>query len=794
MKLILRWSLRGLIVLAFLAAGASFWIYQQLKLSLPQIDGSCLVSGLSAQVSVERDNLGVPTIKGKTRTDIARALGFVHAQDRFFQMDLTRRRAAGELSELFGKRALPIDKAARRNEFRLTAKQVLNDASKEERDVVEAYTAGVNAGLSALKNKPFEYSVIGMTPAPWKAEDCVLVAAAMLITLQDDQNKYEQSLVTLHDTYGRKSLTFLGSLLTPDDAALDGSLGQSPDIAGPDVINIRDAKEVALNSSINDGSMMPGSNSMAVSGKHTVTGSALIANDMHLEISVPGRWYRASFILNDKRVTGVTLAGTPLIIAGSNGHVAWGFTNACVDTADMVPIARGEDDDYYHGPGKTGLLKITHHEASINVKGADPVKMTTDWTIWGPIIGKDPDGRLLAIHWSGHMHEAFNFSLLGMENVNNTDEAILVAHKAGIPVQNIIIGDSTGKIAWTIAGKIPKRIGFDGRLTVPWVYGDRHWDGFLSSEDTPVWSPKDVSYLWTANQRVLGGNALKLLGDAGYARPARAAQIRDDLKALVANKPKGVVPLDLLAIQLDDRALILNKWRPLFLNTIEAMHHEKGSELDQLYEAVISGDLKADVDSTAYRLVREFRLATWNRVFTPLFAPCVESYSDFQYNRIVSENTLWTIIQKKPMHLLASSYTSWENLLGMSVGDVLASIKKAHLKPKEATWGKLNTLQAKHPFSKLLPSFITSYLNFPEEQIAGGDDMPRFQGTMNGASERFSVSPGHEDQGIFEMPGGQCGHPLSAFYLAGHEAWVKGKPTAFLPNQAEHFLTLNPLD
>jgi penicillin amidase len=789
-KTVTRWTIRIVIALIVLTVALGFWAHHFLEKSLPVLDGSTHLSGLSSSVTVERDNLGVPTIRGKSRLDIARALGFIHAQDRFFQMDLTRRRSAGELSELFGKRAVAVDKAARRNEFRALAKNVLLRASKEERDVVEAYTEGVNAGLSSLKSKPFEYSLLRLTPAPWKAEDCVLVAASMLITLQDDQNRYEQSLVTLHDTYGRKSLPFFASLITPDDAALDGSTAPGAPIPGPDVINIRDAKPVALNSLVDDGSLMPGSNSMAISGAHTTTGAAMVANDMHLEISVPGRWYRACFIWDNNRVTGVTLAGTPLIIAGSNGHVAWGFTNSCVDTADMVPIARSEQDNEYHEPGTSGILKMSRHESVILVKGSDPVKMTTDWTIWGPIIGKDSDNRPLALHWTGHMAEAFNFSLLGMEKATTADEAIEVAHQAGIPIQNILIADSAGKIAWTVAGKVPKRVGFDGRLTVPWVYGDRHWDGLLSSKETPVWSPAGVDYLWTANQRILGGEALQLLGDAGYARPARAAQIRDDLKNLVTTKPKGVVPKDLLSVQLDDRALALIKWKELLLNQIAAMHPEKGSDLDQLAEAVRTDDLRADASSTAYRLVREFKLATWNRVFTPIFAPCVEAYPEFQYRHMVSEYTLWTLIQQKPMHLLAANYLSWDDLLHQSVNDVLVSLKKVHVSPKEATWGKQNTLASKHPFSALLPSLLTRSLNFPADQMSGGDDMPRIQGQTFGASERFAVSPGHEEEGIFEMPGGQSAHPLSSYYIAGHEAWVKGEPTAFLPGKTEHVLTL----
>ncbi len=817
-------SVLSLLVLG--AAGASVWFYFQLRASLPQLDGAATVPGLTAPVTIERDALGVPTVRGRTRADVARALGFVQAQDRFFQMDLLRRHGAGELAELFGKSALDHDKTVRVYEFRVRARTLLATLAPDERALLAAYTDGVNAGLHSLRARPFEYLVLHTDPQPWKPEDSVLVLYAMTLDLQD-AGTYERSLTTLRDTYGKSALDFFAPLLTPDDAALDGSTAPLAPVPPARVIDLR---QLALNSPApatprdellkafstacsGVSSMLfgrhpkddvqfafAGSNAFALSGAHTANGAALLANDMHLPLRVPNIWYRAALVWFDPatsnltpvtsgaehRITGLTLPGAPVIVAGSNGRIAWGFTNACADTSDLVSIdlAMGTETLYQT---KHGLAKIDTHEETILVKGSAPVTLDVSWTEWGPIIGQDDSRRPLALRWTAHEPAATNLTLLQLETARTAAEALAIAHHAGIPAANFLVADADGTIGWTIAGRLPKRVGFDGRLPVSWTYGDRYWDGLLEPDDVPQILAPALGRLWSANQRMIGGDAFAKIGDGGYAPPYRAAQIRDDLASL-----EHATPRDLLAIQLDDRALFLARWQKLLLATLtpEAVA-EKSSRAD-LLRLARQWEGRASTDSVSYRLVRAFRLHVARLVFTPIFAPCVDAYPDFEYNRFNLEPPLWALLTQKPPHLLNPKFLRWDDLLLAAADAVMDDLHRQGVPPEQATWGRRNTAHIQHPFSRFLPGPLARLLDLPADELPGDAEMPRVEGPQFGASERFVVSPGHEDEGIFEMPGGQSGHPLSPFYRAGHEAWAKGEPTPFLPGKTEHTLELNP--
>jgi penicillin amidase len=759
-------------VLVLGAAGAGAWFYFQLRASLPQLDGAMTVPGLSAPVTIERDALGVPALRGRTRADVARALGFVHAQDRFFQMDLLRRPAAGELAELFGQPALDHDKTVRVQQFRMRARAVLAALAPDEGAVLAAYTEGVNAGLRSLRAKPFEYLVLHTDPQPWKPEDSVLVIYAMTLDLQDAGN-YERSLTTLRDTYGKSALNFFAPLLTPDDAALDNSTAPLAPVPSAKIIDLR---QLALNSPApaapRDAFVFVGSNAFALSGAHTANGAALLANDMHLALRVPNTWYRASLtwpspaeatagkpdplasrllpLASDAplRVTGVTLPGTPVIVAGSNGHIAWGFTNSFADTSDLVSVdlAMGTETLYQT---KHGLAKIDTHEETILVKGSAPVTLDVSWTEWGPIIGRDGSRRPLALRWTAHEPAAANFSLMQLETARTAAEALAIAHRAGIPAQNFVVADADGAIGWTIAGRLPKRVGFDGRLPVSWTFGDRYWDGLLAPDDAPQVLAPASGRLWSANQRMLGGDAFAKIGDGGYERPYRAAQIRDDLAAL-----EHATPRDLLAIQLDDRALFLARWQKLLLATLtpEAVAGKPSrAELRRLAE---NWEGRASTDSVSYRLVRAFRLQVAQLVFAPIFAPCVDAYPDFDYTRFNYEPPLWTLLTQKPPHLLNPKFPRWDDLLLAAADAVMDDLRREGVPPDRATWGRYNIARIQHPFSRFLPGPLARFLDMPADPLPGDEDMPRVQTIQYAASERFVVSPGHEDEGIFEMPGG----------------------------------------
>ncbi|HEV2844927.1 MAG TPA: penicillin acylase family protein, partial [Thermoanaerobaculia bacterium] len=329
------------------------WFRGRMRASLPQLDGERALAGLSAPVEVERDDLGVPTVRGASRVDIARAIGFLHAQDRFFQMDLLRRQSAGELAEIIGAPALETDREHRVHRFRTRARRVQEAAPPADRALLAAYTEGVNAGLAALGEKPFEYLALRVDPAPWRPEDSILVVYSMFIELHDEDGSNESELGTLRDTLPREMFEFLAPAGTEWDAPIAGEAFATPPIPGPEVFDIRKRPAVARPKAASlrpessweedDGRAAIGSNNWAVAGSHSADGRALLANDMHLDIRVPNTWYRASFARPDGaggtlRMTGVTLPGVPAIVVGSNGHVAWGFTNSYGDWTDLVEL------------------------------------------------------------------------------------------------------------------------------------------------------------------------------------------------------------------------------------------------------------------------------------------------------------------------------------------------------------------------------------------------------------------------------------------------------------------------
>lgn len=787
----LQLLLSVLSVLVILALAAAGWGYFQLRGSLPQLDGSRPLPGLAAAVKIERDAQGVPRISGATRNDVARALGFLHAQDRFFQMDLLRRRAAGELAELFGPAALALDKSARLHGFRATAAKVVAALPPARRAALDAYVAGVNAGLAALPKRPWEYLVLRVPPRAWTAEDSFLCVYAMWFDLQDSVGHYDLSQRALQVAYGTGGAAFFAPRGTSADAALDGSTFPAPALP-PLRLKAPDEKPAAaLAPDWYEPALLPGSNSFAVDGAHSTTGAATLANDMHLGLAVPHVWYRAELNWPDTagaahRVVGVTLPGAPSIVAGSNGDVAWGFTNSYVDTVDVV-IVETYADLQYRSPA--GWKDFEERTETIKVKGEADVTLTTRWTEWGPVIAPAEEGRYYVVRWNAHSPESANLELVDLETARSADEVVALAHRLGMPNQNLLVADRAGHIAWTITGRIPQRAGFDGRVPVMWGYGDRRWDGWLPEAEVPVVADPADGVLWTANNRIVGGAAYAKIGDGGYDNGLRAGAIRDDLRALVAQKKAA--PADLLAIQLDDRGRYLDRWQKLLLAVLsdEAVAQKKAR--GEMRELVRAWSGHAAIDSAGYRILRLFRAKVAERTLAPFLDKPQRTYEGFRWGTM-TEDAVWQLVTEKPARLLNPDHRSWDSLLLAAADDVLADAAQQGVALAQYTWGARNTLRMQHPFARFLPQWIARFVSMPAEPLPGDSNMPRVQAPAFGASERFVVSPGHEDQAIFEMPGGQSGHPLSPFFRAGHDDWVRGRPSPLRPGPAAHTLTLAP--
>jgi penicillin G amidase len=792
--------------LAALILAALGLIYGVLCASLPRLDGNLRVNGLLAPLRIARDARGVPTISAASRVDLAFATGFLHAQDRFFEMDLSRRLAAGELAELFGPVALDEDRKLRLFRFRHLAREVLAQADAQDRALLTAYARGVNAGLDRLRSRPWEYWVLRAAPAAWRAEDSVLVVYAMWWDLQANgfRREIERQAVDARlkgADCGRWkcALAFLYPLGTEWDA-LDGAAPA----ARPAALPVPGADALDIRRTSAEGGDPPGSvpgaapasgasNNWAVAGRLTSTGAALVANDMHLGQRVPPVWYHARLETRAGPegaaldLNGVTLPGAPLLVAGSNGHVAWGFTNSYGDWLDvtLVPCTAADEHTLTTPAGAVPLTVVTEE---IRVHGAATATLAVRSAPAGVLLRADPAHRECWFGaWLAQLPQATNLALRAMERATSVAEALALAPSVGIPHQNLVVGDRGGHIAWSIFGRIPEDSGAGrARGGAPWT--------------TPADHPRIVDppsgAIWTANARVTGdareqqliGGDIAALG-AEYNLGARAGQIRDDLLALKG----GVRPADMLRIQLDDRALFLARWRELLLGVLDPASlagHPQRAEFRRLVEA---WNARASVDAVGYRLVRAYHDATqaavWEMLLDGLGVPGDDRYEPpAQF-----EDPLWHLVSSRSENLnwLSSRYPDWPALLLEQVDATIAQLLASCADLAHCTWGRHNTVRMRHPLSAALP-WAASFLDMPTVELPGDHDMPRVQDGAFGASERFAVSPGHEAEGYFELPGGQSAHPLSPYYRAGFMGWVQGRALPFLPGPNQHTLTLVP--
>ena len=786
------------LAIATLAVVAALAVYLTLRASLPQIDGEVAAPTLKAGATIVRDEQGTPTIRATSRRDLAFATGYAHGQDRFFQMDLMRRAAAGELAELLGKPVLELDEKYRIHDFRRIARAIVKDSPALDRELLEAYTAGVNLALTHAGARPWEYTLLRSEPAPWRVEDSVLVAFSMYLNLNDSSGAEELARAQLSETLPRPLYHFLYPLGTEWDAPIVGSSVQTPAIPGADVFTLRStaARTAALNTPPSPGAMedepFVGSNGWAVAGARTKDSAALLASDMHLTLRLPHIWYRARLLVESgaeppRDLVGVTLPGLPMLVAGSNGHVAWGYTNSYGDFSDIV-IVEPDPENPEKYLTDSGSEPFKNRDETIAIRGGGKDYLVVQSTRWGPIIDNDSAGRPLALRWTAHDPSATNLRMFDLETAKNVEDALRVANRAGGPVQNLMVADADGHIGWSLMGQVPVRASYDSTLPHSWREPGGGWTGWRTPEEYPRVIDPASGRLWTANARTLDTETwLAFMGDGGYDLGARAAQIRDDLFALPT-----ATAADMTNIQLDDRALFLTRWRDLLLDLLPASQVRMNPLRTQARDLIEHWSGRAAVDDAGYRIVRAARAQIRKDVYESLTALARQRYPSTKFTPSAQfEGPLWQLVTQRPRHLLDPRYESWEAALLGSLDRALASLQEDCKELRRCTWGKGNVLQMRHPLSSALP-FASHWLDMPAQELPGDAQMPRVQGAAFGASQRLVVSPGREAQGSLQMPGGPVDHPLSPFYGAGHEAWARGEPTPLLPGAAKHTLTLRP--
>ena len=766
-----RWLVRLSVLLLLLAGGMVLTVWLLLRGSLPPLDGNQPLSGLQAPVTVTRDALGVVTIEGRSHADVVRALGHVHAQERAFEMDLMRRSAAGELAALFGPAALDLDKDMRVHRLRHRAEQVAVPA------ILDAYVEGVNQGLADLRVRPWPYLLLRQRPAPWRASDSLLTGYAMYADLQDPRNQNELAFGRLREVMPVPLYALLSHAGSRWDAPLQGDAVGDAVLPAADVLDLRQLQ--AAPSGGHQAADIKGSNNFAVGGALTQDGRAILADDMHLGLRAPNIWFRVRLRYPDPQapngqvdVSGFSLPGLPVIIVGSNGHVAWGFTNSYIDTADFRREPAG--------------TPVRRHTERIEVAGAAALTFTVQESAWGPLLHRHADGSHDALRWVAHLPGAVNLDLADMARAADLEQALAVADRARIPAQNLLLADSRGRIAWRLIGARPQRA--PGCLPAgprtPPVSGDcPPWP--LASNVAPTLIDPPLHRLWTANGRVMDGEDARTAGDGGYDLGARGAQIRDALQAR-----ERFNETDLLALQLDDRAVFLQRWYTLLRQVVSG---RDDPALRRLEAATRNWEGRASIDAVSYRIVRGFRGEVFDEVSGALLAPARSALGEAWLEPRLTqfEGVLWPLLEQRPAHLLPPGHESWDALL-VGAAKRLEADLSAQGPLHERTWGERNTAAICHPVSRALPALARPALCMPADPLPGDGNMPRVQGPAFGASQRMVVAPGHEVDGLIHMPGGQSGHPLSPFWAAGHDDYVHGRPTPFLPGPAAHTRVLHP--
>lgn len=763
--------------------------YLALVASLPTDGGEIRLPGLTTAVSLQDDEWGVPAITAQNREDAFFTLGYVHARDRLFQMELLRRKSAGRLAELFGVSALKLDRKQRIYQLSKTANTIVDDLPASQRQTLEAYTQGVNAYIKQARILPPEFLALRHTPEPWRAADSILVALAMFQTL-NGQEQDERMVTVMERALPADLVTFL----TPDTDAYatvlvggNSSRRFNANIPVQALAALPNADIHVAHHYVDAENVVAGSNNWVVAGSKTLDGRAIVANDMHLALGVPNIWYRADLRYQDKHLFGVTLPGLPALVVGGNDEVAWGFTNA---TADLVDLIRLELDPQNPKRYRTpqGWRELEEHTETIKVKDAADEEIRLQDTIWGPVSDQSLLNQAVVVKWAALERHAVDLGLLEMDGAQSTPQAITIMNHAGGPPQNVVFADRQGHIGWTYMGRFPKRLGFDGLASRSWADGDVAWQGFIPPEELPRLIDPAEGFITTANNRTLGSDYPYIIGhnwSLGY-RAFRIAELLRDRQ--------GLTEPDLLAIQLDSRSGALDFYQQLALAALRDLP-DKDSDLLKAEQALQAWDGHMRINSLGATFLNDFRKRLAEAVFAKVVAACRALDPDFHYAWREMETPLRQLLTERPNGILSSEYRNdWQYLILTTLRETSQALQKQYPETDLAqlTWGQTHRMNLQHPFSKVSP-WLGGLLDMPGFASDGCASVcVKVMDNGHGASERLVLAPAHPENAVFQMPGGQSGHPLSAHYRDQQPAWQTGLATPFQTQTTAHIWSILP--
>ncbi len=760
-------------------AGYLYWL---IRSSNPPLGRGASVSGLSHEVRIEQDALGVPTIRGETTQDIYRGQGWVTARDRLFQMDLIRRKLSGRLSEIFGEKLVGVDTFHRKLGLSHVVRKATSAMGKKRRSSFQAYAEGVNAFLreGAL---PFEIRVLGYQPEPWRVEDSLLVILAMFADL-DFQGQYlaERAVTLLYEKRPKPLADFLTSL----SGFLDSPVLPEPplkplDIPRAETFDLRKELPSAEASPAFDPTPA-GSNAWALSGKFTQSGAPIVAGDPHLDLFTPNIWYRVRLAGGPLHVTGVSLPGVPGIVIGSNADVAWSITHPSGDTVDLVRVSQ--------------TAKRQQRLEEIRIKKRESHRLVVEDTEWGPILRRD--GRDdYAVQWVAlDDNQLSQMDTTEFLLARNTSEFLGALSRWKGPVSNVVFATREGDIGWTLAGNLPDRRGFDGRTIAP-RDASHYWKGYIPFERLPRVINPPSGYIVSANQRMSSNESDVRRTANNLVCPDRAFRIRQ----LLDGSKGGWSVDDSSRVQLDVFSPTGAFYRDI-LTAVLTRSKNTDPWIKAIGALVQNWDGVVSVDSPVFSFIRVFRLRILETLVDPLWGVGSLDESWIGEERLASsqwnypEPIVKALLDRSPAHLLSRRYASYDEAV---IDAALVAAKKLVKNPEELQslrWGKTNRTAIPHPFSLVLPAFLGRFFNMPNEEVGGTLSTPKaaalLHGRFHSASMRVVVDLSDSRRSVFSQPGGQSGNFQSPNYSDQFAAWLKGTPNPFEPGKVVTVDLLRP--
>jgi penicillin amidase len=796
----LRTVLRAILWMAgmvFVVFGAGVWwlVYRP----LPQLDGNSVVPGLQNQVTVERDQWGVPHIRASSVEDMAEAQGYVLAQDRLWQMDLLRRVGRGQLSEILGPATLAIDQDFRAMNFSRTAEREAQQLDPESRKVMDAYARGVNRFLEQHTSKlPLEFTLLNYKPEPWKVSDTLVISAYMYRTLTDTRHtKLHRAAVMA------KVSPELGKDLYSDESAMDHFVVGDPSVdKNPHVISqgdsddedddemdyddvlkanldghhqpVAEATTVApdvtsvlaervrgwLGEGESDVRRMMGSNNWVVSGAHTATGKPLLANDTHLELSIPPIWYEIHLTAPGWNVKGFTLPGAPMVVIGHNDRIAWGFTNNGADVLDLyIETFNPANPDEYKVNGQ--WRKAAVYDELIHVKGAPDEHFKVVVTRHGPVVKRD-GGVVYAMRWTALEPGGLVNSYSWLGRAQNWKEfRELLSHVWG-PGQNVVYADVDGNIGYAVAARVPIRKKGHGTVPVPGDTDDYEWRGYIPFEQMPQSFNPDSGLIVTANARVTGPDYKPYLTD-DWEEPYRTARIYDLL-----HDKHDLRPEDMLKVQTDTysypHAFIAEQ-----LVAAANVAPPKDARTKKLIEEAKQWNGIADANST----VVSFLNGTMHGALALMLEPYLGQETElYDWRKIAF---LQRTLTERPARWLPTGYKNYDELLSAAADRAVKSLdeKTKDPNPEDWVWKRFNYLDMLHPIGR--EGILKKLLSLSDEPQSGTIFSPRAASRHHGPSERFVANLANWDQSIILITAGQSGQPGSEHYTDQFPYWFDGK-------------------